>query len=161
MARFGEGYHFYATGLTHNEQGFPDMTEITQHRLVTRLCDKIRKNVDEIARVEKTRLDDADVGIVTYGSPSRSAKKTVEMARKENIKTGLLRLITLWPFPEKQIKELSETVKIIVVAEMNYGQIVREIERAACNTPVLFLPKLGGEIHTPKDILAGVRRSIK
>jgi 2-oxoglutarate ferredoxin oxidoreductase subunit alpha len=83
------------------------------------------------------------------------------MARKENIKTGLLRLITLWPFPEKQIKELSETVKIIVVAEMNYGQIVREIERVACNTPVLFLPKLGGEIHTPEEILEGVRRSIK
>lgn len=161
MACFGEGYHFYATGLTHDERGYPDMTPEAQAKLITRLCDKVRKNADRIVRVKGTLIDDADVVIVAYGSPSRSALRTIKMAREEGIKAGLLRLVTLWPFPDRQIADITSKAKGVIVVEMNYGQIVREVERAARPTPVLFLPKPSGEPHTPDEILEGVRRFVK
>ncbi len=158
MACFGEGYRFYATGLTHDETGHPqtDSAE-AQQRLIQRLCDKIRKNTEKIVKVRETMLEDAEVAVVAYGTPSRSALSAIRKGRKEGIKAGLLRLITLWPFPEKQVSQLAKQVHAIVVPEMNYGQIVREVERAAKETPVIFLPKLGEEPHKPTEILEAVR----
>ncbi len=158
MACFGEGYHFYATGLTHDERGYPDMSVETQERLVRRLCDKIRGNTDKIVRLEKSFLDDAEILVVAFGSPARSAVSAVAAARAEGIKAGLLRLVTIWPFPTKQFEELSKQLKSIVVLEMNYGQLVREVERAVKPTPVSFLPKLGEEPHKPEEILSAIRR---
>lgn len=158
MACFGEGYRFYATGLTHDETGHPqtDSAE-AQQRLIQRLCDKIRKNTEKIVKVRQTMLEDAEVAVVAYGIPSRSALSAIRKGRKEGIKAGLLRLITLWPFPEKQVSQLAKQVHAIVVPEMNYGQVVREVERAAKETPVIFLPKLGEEPHKPTEILEAVR----
>jgi len=102
-------------------------------------------------------LEDAVVAVVAYGIPSRSALSAIRKGRKEGIKAGLLRLITLWPFPEKQVSQLAKQVHAIVVPEMNYGQVVREVERAAKETPVIFLPKLGEEPHKPTEILEAVR----
>ena len=79
-------------------------------------------------------------------------------ARHEGIKAGLLRIITVWPFPDKYVAEIAEQVKALVVPEMNYGQLVREVERAAKVTPVKFLPKLGEEPHRPLEILDALRR---
>ncbi|MFQ6052989.1 MAG: 2-oxoacid:acceptor oxidoreductase subunit alpha [Candidatus Bathyarchaeia archaeon] len=158
MACFGEGYRFYATGLTHDERGYPDMSIEAQDRLVRRLCDKIRRNEDRIIKADEVEVDDAEVLVVAYGLPSRSALSAVRRAREEGIKAGLLRLITIWPFPTTALENLSEQLEAVIVLEMNYGQLVREVERAVKPTPVTFLPKLGEEPHRPDEILSAIRR---
>ena len=162
MACFGEGYRVHVTGLTHDELGYPKTTDPKiQHELVNRLCEKIRKNSDKIIRTYKFMLEDADVAVIAYGIPSRSSLNAVKRAREAGIKAGLLRLITVWPFPEKQVEELSNHVKAIVVPEMNCGQVVREVERVAKETPVHFLSKIGGEPHSPSGIFEIIRRAAK
>jgi 2-oxoglutarate ferredoxin oxidoreductase subunit alpha len=159
MACFGEGYHFHATGLTHNESGYPRTSSSEdQTKLVKRLCEKIQKNADKIIRVEKVMLDDADVAVVAYGIVARAALSAIRKAREKGIKAGLLRLITLWPFPEEHVAKVAQHVRGIVVPEMNCGQLVREVERAAKETPVTFLSKLGEEPHTPTEILEATGR---
>ena len=158
MANFGDGYRFYATGLTHDAMGYPDMSVEAQDQLVRRLCDKIRNNVDRISRFEEVMVDDCDVLVVAYGITARSAARAVRMAREEGIKAGLLRLISIWPFPERKIEGLASSVKGVVVSEMNYGQMVREVERAVRPTPVSFIPKLGENPPRPDEILAAIRR---
>jgi 2-oxoglutarate ferredoxin oxidoreductase subunit alpha len=160
MACFGEGYHFHASGLTHDEHGFPRTSSSeVQTKLVRRLCEKISRNADKIKKVEEVMLEDADVGVVAYGIVARAALSAVKKAREKGIKAGLLRPITLWPFPEKQVAEMAEKVKAIVVPEMNCGQLVREVERVAKETPVEFLGKLGEDPHTPMEILEVIRRN--
>jgi 2-oxoglutarate ferredoxin oxidoreductase subunit alpha len=161
MACFGEGYRFHATGLTHNEHGYPQTSSSeVQSKLVRRLCDKIQKNADKIVRVEEVMLEDADVVVVAYGIVARAALSAIRKARERGIKAGLLRLITLWPFPEERVAKVAKRAKAIVVPEMNCGQMVREVERAAKETPVVFLSKLGEEPHTPLEILDAMRRNI-
>ena len=160
MACFGEGYRFHATGLTHDERGFPQTSSSeVQSRLVKRLCEKIEKNSGKIIRVEEVMLEDADVVVVAYGIVARAALSGIRKAREKGIKAGLLRLITLWPFPEKIVARVAGQAKAIVVPEMNCGQLVREVERAAKETPVAFLSKLGEEPHTPLEILDVIRRN--
>ncbi|MBD3172857.1 2-oxoacid:acceptor oxidoreductase subunit alpha [Candidatus Bathyarchaeota archaeon] len=158
MACFGEGYRFYSTGLTHNEKGYPDMSVETQDKLVRRLCDKVRRNRDKIILTEESYARDCDVLVVAYGVTARSAASAVRQAREEGVKAGLLRLITLWPFPEKKLLEVASGVKGVVVSEMNYGQLVREVERTVKPTPVEFIPKLGENPPTPLEILEKIRR---
>ncbi len=160
MACFGDGYHFYATGLTHNEMGYPDMSVEAQDKLVRRLCDKIRRDAAMIEMVEERFTDDCDVLVVAYGITARSALSAVKLAREQGIKAGLLRLITLWPFPDARIEELTRRCVGVVVAEMNYGQLVREVERAAMRR-VEFVPKLGENPHMPEEILAAIWRAGK
>ena len=155
MACFGDGYHFYATGLTHDERGYPDMSVEAQDRLVRRLCDKIRRDAARIEMVEEHFTDDCDVLVVAYGITARSALRAVRLAREQGVKAGLLRLITLWPFPDARIEELTRRCVGVVVAEMNYGQLVREVERAAMRR-VEFIPKLGENPHLPEEILAAI-----
>lgn len=154
MACFGEGYRFHATGLTHDEYGRPktDSAEVQQD-LVQRLCEKIRRNSNKIVKVDRVLLEDAEVAVVAYGIASRAALSAVRKARAQGIKAGLLRLVTVWPFPDKQVEEVAQKVKALVVPEMNYGQIVREVRRVAKETPVIFLSKLGEEPHKPLEIL--------
>jgi 2-oxoglutarate ferredoxin oxidoreductase subunit alpha len=158
MAIFGEGYRFHATGLTHDERGYPRTESAeAQTRLVQRLCSKIRQNRGKFLQVEKTSLEDADVAVVAYGIAARAALSAVRKARTAGIKAGLLRLVTLWPFPEEEVVQVAKHVKAIVVPEMNCGQIVREVERAAKETPVTFLSKLGEEPHKPGEILDAIK----
>lgn len=159
MACFGEGYRFYATGLTHDERGHPQ-TDSPQHQaaLVKRLCDKIRVNRDEIVKVRRLQLEDADVCVIAYGSVARSAIAAVKRARDEGLKAGLLALTTIWPFPDREIEDIAERVSHIIVAEMNYGQVVREVERRFSYRRITFVPKLGEDPHTPNEILAHIRR---
>ncbi len=162
MACFGEGYHFHATGLTHDEGGAPKTVSVdVQTKLVKRLSDKIRKNADKIVKVHKVMLDDAEVAVIAYGIPSRAALSAVRKARKDGIKAGLLRLVTIWPFPQDLVSEVAKQVKTIVVPEMNNGQLVREVERAAKTTPVILLSKLGEEPHRPSEIIEAMRRAVE
>jgi 2-oxoglutarate ferredoxin oxidoreductase subunit alpha len=159
MACFGEGYHTFATGITHDETGMPDPDSAETHtKLVRRLCDKIRKNIDKITITQSYMLEDADIAIVAYGTPCRSALNAIKKARQEGLKTGVLRLVTIWPFPDEIVAKATENARAIIVPEMNYGQIVREVERAVKNKPVYLLSKLGEEIHMPNEILEMIRR---
>ncbi|HEX8816977.1 MAG TPA: 2-oxoacid:acceptor oxidoreductase subunit alpha [Terriglobales bacterium] len=157
IAHAGEGYHFHVTGLTHDERGYPNMTPETQDKLVRRLQNKIRDNVDRIAMFEEENLSDADVVVVSYGITSRVAQRSIDMARDRGLRIGKLRLITAWPFPDKKIAELAERVKAFVVPELNLGQMVREVERAAAGkAKTLFVPHAGGSVHKPEEILKAI-----
>jgi len=155
MANAGEGYSVHVTGLTHDEEGHPSVDEKTQNRLVTRLIDKIRKNADDILKYDEYKTDDADMIIVAYGSVYRAATEAVDMARDQGYKVGLLRPITIWPFPEERIYDLARNgTKTFLVAEINFGQIVFEVERCTAGSAKTYLaPKMGGSIHTPEEIM--------
>jgi 2-oxoglutarate ferredoxin oxidoreductase subunit alpha len=158
MAVAGEGYRFHVTGLTHDERGYPMTIASAQEKHVQRLIDKIRKNVDDIIILDEDRVDEADIVVVSYGISARVALFPVALARKEGLKVGMLKLVTVWPFPEKRIRELARKVKAFVVPELNAGQIALEVERcAAGNARTILVPHLGGEIHHPEDILAAIR----
>lgn len=162
MVDAGDGYRFHVTGLTHDERGYPVMNWQCQEVLVRRLVDKIKTNADQIYRYEEENTDDADVVIVSYGISSRVAYRAIAMARKEGIKVGFIRLIVVWPFPEKKIEELAAKSKALVTVEMNYGQISLEVERCAhgkCKT--LLAPHGGGWVHDPQDILAKIKEALK
>jgi 2-oxoglutarate/2-oxoacid ferredoxin oxidoreductase subunit alpha len=153
MPRTGEGYNVHVTGLTHDDRGYPDMTPATQDKLVRRLQEKITKNVDKITLYEEEQIDGADVVVVSYGITSRVAQRGIELARKNGVKVGKFRLITAWPFPAKQIAEIASKVKAIVVVELNLGQMVREVERAAAGKAIVrFVGHAGGSVHRPEDI---------
>ena len=162
MANAGEGYHFTVTGLTHDERGYQMIDAETQERLVRRLSDKIRVNRKDIIQVEERDIDGADVVVCSYGISARVSLLPIELARKEGIKVGLLRLITAWPFPEERVREVAKRIKAFVVPELNYGQMVLEVERcAAGNAKVILVSHMGGAVHNPKEILEAIRKAAK
>ena len=152
FATFGSGYRVYATGLTHSETGLPSTDDPEVHsKLVTRICKKISGDREKLQDFKGRYLSDAEVVVLSYGSTSRSALTAVELARKKGIKAGYLRLITVWPFPEKLVENLN--CSRILVAEQNLGQLVHLVrESARCE--VQLCPKIGGEVHKPREILA-------
>ncbi|MFH1381596.1 MAG: 2-oxoacid:acceptor oxidoreductase subunit alpha [Chloroflexota bacterium] len=162
MAVAGEGYRFHMTGLTHDERGYPIMTAEVQDKLIRRLVDKIRMNREDISRCEEFQLDDADIVVCAYGITARIARYAVQVARQEGIKAGLLRLITVWPFPEQRIRRLASHAKAFVVPEINYGQVVFEVERCAgSKAKTQLVPHMGGGVHTPETILEAIRNVLK
>jgi 2-oxoglutarate ferredoxin oxidoreductase subunit alpha len=162
MAIAGEGYRFHVTGLTHDDKGYPVMTAEAQDKLVRRLVDKIRLNAKDIIRYEEVNIEDAEVIVVSYGISARVARYAVQEARDEGIKAGLLRLITVWPFAEDRIRKLASKVKAFVVPEINYGQIVREVERcAAGKARARLVPHMGGSVHLPETILEAIREEAR
>lgn len=162
MAVAGEGYRFHVTGLTHDDKGYPVMTAEAQDKLVRRLVDKIRMNVKNITRYEEVNIDDAEVVVVSYGISARIARYAVQKAREEGIKVGLLRLITAWPFPDDRIRELASKVKAFIVPEINYGQMVREVERcAAGKVKVRLISHMGGGVPLPETIVEAVREEAR
>ena len=157
MAITGQGYHVHVTGLTHDERGYPVITDTVQERNVRHLVDKIRKNAQKIIRVETVGIEDATVVVVAYGCTARVARQAVENLRERGHKVGLLRLITIWPFPSALIRSIAGRVKAFVVPEINYGQIAYEVERTAGGAAeVLLLALMGGSIHSPEEIEEGV-----
>ncbi|MFQ6099608.1 MAG: 2-oxoacid:acceptor oxidoreductase subunit alpha [Anaerolineae bacterium] len=161
MAVAGEGYRFHTTGLTHDERGYPATADDSaQWPLIRRLIDKIESNKDNITMLEENDLDDAEVAVVSYGIAARTAIWPIQMAREEGMRVGLLRLVTVWPFPDEQIRDLAGRVNGIVVPEINMGQIVREVQRcAAGQTEVISVPHPGGGIHDPQKVLNAIRRA--
>ncbi|MFH1616593.1 MAG: transketolase C-terminal domain-containing protein, partial [Planctomycetota bacterium] len=158
----GMGYKIHITGLTHDDRGYPDMSEAAQDKIVRRINDKIRLNADKIIRVEEKDTEDADVVIVSYGISSRIVEPVIAEAAKKGIKVGILRLITIWPFAEKHIMRLSQHVKGFVVNEINYGQIFYEVERCAYGkAKVLLQEHMGGGIPTTQQILSKVIEAAK
>ena len=158
MVKAGDGYRFHITGLTHDEHGYPAMNWRAQDKLVRRLVEKIRSNADHIVRYEERDMDDAEIVVVAYGITSRVALRALQMARAEGIRAGLHRPIVVWPFPEKRLRALAEKVKAFVVVEMNYGQMVYEVERcAAGKARTVLVEHGGGTVHDPEDVLQAIR----
>ncbi len=154
MAHAGEGYAVHITGLTHDDKGYPVMTAQTHSEMVSRITEKIRRNIDKIIQVQRYRLEDADVALISYGISSRSSFAAVDEAREQGLKAGLLRLVTVWPFPEEAIKELANRMKCLITVEMNLGQIHLEVQRCAAGmAPALLVGHAGGTIITPAQIL--------
>ncbi|MFP3869634.1 MAG: 2-oxoacid:acceptor oxidoreductase subunit alpha [Syntrophobacteria bacterium] len=150
----GQGYNVHVTGLTHDQRGYPVMTVETQQEMMSRLVGKIRKNLGDIIRTESYRLDDAEIVIVSYGVSARTSLAAVEQARQQGIKAGLLRLITLWPFAEEQIRKLAGRVKGFVTVEINLGQIHQEVERSAQGkAPAFLVGHPGGTIIHPESVM--------
>ena len=150
--QFGRGYGVHVTGLTHDERGYPCATNPKVHEaLVMRLVDKIESARREIADYDILNPD-AEQVFITYGAPVRTVQQVMHDHPGKNI--GFLRLRTVWPFPEFALCEFRKA-RHFLVPEMNLGQIAREIERHV-KIPVISLPKLGGELHTPSELLAAL-----
>jgi len=158
----GDGYRIHSTGLTHDERGYPVMSPVTQNILVKRLCDKIKNNAENIIELEEDQTDDAEIIVMAYGITSRVTLPAVFKARKKGIKVGYIKMITVWPFPEKRIRELAEKVKAFVVPEINLGQIVLEVERCAAGKAKAYhVPHAGGWVHDPEDIYKVIEEAVK
>jgi 2-oxoglutarate ferredoxin oxidoreductase subunit alpha len=162
FARAGDGYRFHTTGLTHDEKGYPVMSEDCQEICVRHLIDKIKKHEAEIVRFEEDGIDGADVVVISYGITARVARMGAEMAREKGAKVGILRLLVAWPFPETRIQELAGKVDAFVVPEINYGQMVLEVERSAMGKAAAIpVSHGGGGVHDPQTICEAVLRAAK
>ncbi|MHC4717278.1 MAG: transketolase C-terminal domain-containing protein, partial [Planctomycetota bacterium] len=158
MAVAGEGYRFHVTGLTHDERGYPAMYADASEQNIQHLVDKILTHRNEIIQLEEHHLDDAEVVVVSYGISARTSLWPIEQARKEGIRVGYLRLITVWPFPEDRIRRLAKKIRAFVVPEINRGQIIHEVERcAAGRAQVSGVNRLGGDILEPRKVLKAIR----
>lgn len=158
MTTVGRGHFPHVTGLTHDDRGYPAMTAAAQETLLNRLTDKIRVNAEEIIEYEEEDIEDADVVVISYGITARVCHPAIERARREGLKVGFLRLITVWPFPERRLRELAGRVQAFVVAEMNLGQMVREVERhVRRDTRVGFVGNAGGAVLDPDAIYRAIR----
>ncbi len=158
MAHAGEGYRVHFTGLTHDERGYPDMSAATHHELVTRLIAKIERNTDQIIRTEAYHMEDAEIVVVSYGCTARSARRAVVDAREQGIRAGFLRLVSIWPFPEALMAELARQADSFIVAEMNLGQIRREVERCIGH-PAIGIHHAGGKMIRPGQIFEAIREA--
>lgn len=158
LVPLGEGVRYHFTGLNYGYDGFPDLDPESIDKQMKQLMGKIEDNADDIVDYEKVKTDDADVIVFAYGSPARSARNVVSTLRKEGIKVGLFKAVTLHPFPEKQIKELSKKVDRFVVPEMNWGQMIKEVERlAGSRAEVTQLRRVDTEPITPRQIIKKVK----
>jgi len=162
MANAGEGYRFHVTGLTHDERGYPVMTAEAQDKLIRRLVQKIDNNRKDIIEIEEDGIDGAEVVVCSYGISARISRFAVERARQEGINAGMLKLITVWPFPEPTIRNIAKRVKAFVVPEINSGQISLEVERCACGAAeTVLVPHMGGGVHHPETILEAIRKAVR
>ncbi|MBQ3376956.1 MAG: 2-oxoacid:acceptor oxidoreductase subunit alpha [Synergistaceae bacterium] len=160
MAAFGDGYSWHVTGLTTNEWGFPTNNNNEIEKKITRIVDKVARARDEVVEYEAENLDDADIIVVAYGSVGRSALRAVRDARREGIRAGFFRPITLWPFPDKELLNFAVKAKAkrILVPELNAGQMVLEVERLIkgyCDVEALSL--VNGELFKPAEILNKIK----
>ena len=162
MANCGDGYRIHVTGLTHDDRGYPAMDAKAQERMVSRLVNKIRNNRDKIISTKNMYLDDAEVVVVSYGISARSSMQAVRNARDEGIKAGFIKLETIWPFPEELIRSVAPQVKAMIMAEINGGQMVLELERSsggAC--PVSLVSNYGGAILHPGLIQSAIAKAAR
>ncbi len=158
----GTGYRILHSLNPHDEYGGiswdPDVFEAMYERIIG----KITENKDDIVETQDYFMDDADVVLIAYGSESRPAFDAMKRAREDGIKAGLLRPITVWPVPEKQIREAAQQASVILSVEMNIGKYSGEVERAACGCcEVVRVTKNRGEIHTSTEIYAAIKEVVK
>lgn len=160
MANYFQGYNFHVTGLSHDKTGFPttnpDLVQADQERQHSKIYD----HLDEIEKWEEYHLDDAEIGLFAFGTSARAAMEAINRARTEGIKVGMLRPLTLWPFPDRAVRELLGRFKTILVPEMNLGQTILEVRRVLGLDPKLIgVNRVGGIPIHPREILAAIREA--
>lgn len=157
MASFGDGYRWHVTGLTHDDWGFPTDEPSEIETKIKRLVRKVNRFRKDIVRYEVFYGEDAKVLIVSYGSVARSSLRAVREARQKGLKVGHFRPITLWPFPDEELQGLASQVDVVIVPELNCGQMLLEVERAVNGkAPVVGKSLVNGELFQPSDILSAI-----
>ncbi len=158
MPVFGEGERLLITGSTHDALGFRKTDDPEVHaKLVGRINEKILKNRSRIVEIEDYFLEDSEIATIAYGFTARTSLYVVNRLRKEGMKVGMLRLKTLWPFPDEAVTELGKKVKKVIVLEMNLGQVAGEVKKF-CRCDVIPLNQTDGEVIRPETILEILRR---
>jgi 2-oxoglutarate ferredoxin oxidoreductase subunit alpha len=153
MPAFGEGERLSVTGSTHDAFGFRKTDDPEAHAtLVERINQKITKNSKNIIETEDHFLENSDIGLIAYGFTARTSLYVVKRLRKVGMKVGLLRLKTLWPFPEEAVREAGRKVKKVIVPEMNQGQVAGEVKKY-CSCEVIPLGQTNGEVIRPEKII--------
>lgn len=154
---FGTGYRYHITGLFHDDTGFPSTSAPMLQAATERLVNKVEAHREEMTFVEYFRMDDAEIAVVAYGCVGRSARAAVKTARARGIKVGLVRLITIWPFPDQVIKAVAEKAPRLVVAEMNLGDVANEVRRVTRGgVHVAQVNRHDGLLITPGQVLEGI-----
>lgn len=161
MPFFGEGYDLLVTGSAHRPSGRRDYTPIYLQRKLWRIREKVLRAEPEIRDVIEHGLEDAEVAVLSYGASARPSYEAVQRARRNSLRAGMLRLRTLWPFPDEVVSRLAEDVKEIIVVEMNLGKMVREVERAVCGRcRVSLVSKVGGVLPTAGEVYEALRGDV-
>lgn len=160
MPAAGQGYNVHVTGLTHDERGYPAMSVEAQKEMMDRLTRKILGNRDDIIITEAHHLEDAEIVLVSYGISARTSLAAMARAREMGCKVGLLRLVTVWPFCEDQIRDLARRIKGFVTVEINLGQVHLEVERCAGGkVPCHLVGHAGGTVIAPEEVLAKIEEA--
>jgi len=162
LASFGTGYRYHVTGLYHDEAGFPTGNPEKIDRLIRRLRDKVIANKEKFSFYEEYLTEDAEIVVISYGASARSAKAAVNEARAAGISIGLLRLITLWPFPATDVSRICANASAVITAEMNLGQIHAEVCRVLDSAQrTLSVTHVDGTLISPQKILATIKEAAK
>ena len=156
MAPFGSGYRYHVTGLMHGYNGLPNSTAAMTTEVIDRMHTKLEQAKEEITLYEEYEMADAEHVVIAYGGTARSAIAAVKAARAKGIKAGLLKLITIWPFPGDIVQNAAAKAKTVIVPEMNYGQLIGEVERYVGRDKVRGVNRFDGTILTPDEILAAL-----
>ena len=168
LASYGEGYRFHVTGLAHDERGFPTNRADETAILMDRLKNKILHHIDDLVQIESYMIEDATRVIFAAGISSRAAKEAVNILRKAGRRVGMLRPLTIWPFPDDAVRKYLSDKKMIIVPELNQGQLSRELKRVMGGVwnyskqksrKIVELQKNNGEIITPEEIVTLFREA--
>ncbi len=155
MACYGSGYRFHVTGLTHDKQGFPTRRRDEVNEKMERLKHKITRRLDELVEVKMHDVEHSRVVIFAYGSVVRSAKAAQVILEKKHKRVGVFRPVTLWPFPDREVKQHLDEKDVIIVPELNQGQLIHEVERLTSDTVrVVPVQRVDGYEITPEEIVA-------
>ncbi len=157
MSDIGSEYIQHVNGSMHDETGFPNSSPANADKTIRRLYNKIHEKRDDIAITKKWFLEDAEILIISYGCSARSSKEAVSLAREQGLKVGLLQLHTIWPFPDRIVKEQLKKCKAVLVPEMNLGQLIGEVEKLQQDSkPIVGVNRVDSELITPEEIIAKV-----
>lgn len=151
------------TGLTHDQLGFPTNKVTEAAEMMDRLRKKITYNIRDLVQIESYQMEDAKIAIFAAGIVARAAKAAVAMARLEGIPVGLLRPLTIWPFPDEAVRKMLRDVDIVVVPELNQGQLVREIQRLVkdrSDSKLIKIQRVNGQLISPQDILSTMKEGM-
>jgi 2-oxoglutarate ferredoxin oxidoreductase subunit alpha len=158
MASFGEGYRFHLTGLTHDEYGFPTAKQAEIVAKQNKLKQKTMRHLDELNDVRIDMMDDAHIMVFAYGTTARAARQAIRIARKKRFKVGMVQPLTLWPFPDDVVREQLEHVDLVVVPELNQGQIIGELRRLRNkHIKITGLNKVDGDLINPYEIVDKIK----
>ena len=160
VASYGEGYRFHVTGLAHDQYGFPTNRSDETAIMMDRLKKKIKHHIDDLVQIESFMMEDATTAIFAAGITARAAKTAVKAARKSGKRVGLLRPLTIWPFPNEAVRKYLNDKKTILVPELNQGQLHNEIQRVMGDKrkrKIIPLQRVDGELITPQQIVNALK----